>query len=187
MAATPSIKLTFPLWYRGGTREYSNRYHFSGGTPATDAAWDTLRDNILNAFKLVVPAGVNAMKVDCYVPGSEVAVRTTNPTFAGTMALSGQAPMPQDTAALLRFTTTQRTTKNHPVYLFQWLKPCYGSTTGDGQQLLAAYKTLITTYGNAWISGFSDGSVTHVKAGPNGAVAQSLFVDPYIRHHDFRP
>jgi hypothetical protein len=41
------------------------------------------------------------------------------------------------------------------------------------------------TYADHWVSGFSDGAHTLVRAGPNGATGFSPIVDDYIRHRDF--
>jgi hypothetical protein len=50
----------------------------------------------------------------------------------------------------------------------------------NAQQLSA-----IGTYGNAWITGFSDGTITAVRAGPNGVTASGALAETYITHRDF--
>lgn len=185
VAATPSIRITYSVSRRGSTVSTSNRYHFNGGTPADSAHWTTFADNVVNAFKLTQTAGVTITRADGYAAGSDVPVFTKNYTTAGTYAPTNAIPAPSDCAALIRWATTARTSKNHPIYLFSYIHHVTLDTTGDGQSLKSDYKTLLETYATAWISGFSDGVNTYVRAGPNGATAVSRFVDQYVRHRDF--
>jgi len=89
-----------------------------------------------------------------------------------------------EVCALLRFATTARTSKNHPVYLFNYFHGATANTT-TVSLLAAAQKTAIETYADAWIAGFSDGTNTYVRSGPNGATAVSRLVDQYLRIHSF--
>ena len=56
MAATPSIKVIKSFQYKGATRSFSNRYHFSGGTPSDATHWATLSDNVVAAEKALYAA-----------------------------------------------------------------------------------------------------------------------------------
>jgi hypothetical protein len=40
-------------------------------------------------------------------------------------------------------------------------------------------------YANAWIAGFSDGTTTYKRCGPNGDVATGQFVSSKVHHRDF--
>ena len=46
-------------------------------------------------------------------------------------------------------------------------------------------KSAIDSYAASWISGFSDGSINAVRAGPNGATATGHFTEEYVTHRDF--
>jgi len=49
----------------------------------------------------------------------------------------------------------------------------------------AATVTVYNTYASTWIgAGFSDGTTTYNRAGPNGATATGVLVEPLITHRD---
>jgi hypothetical protein len=85
----------------------------------------------------------------------------------------------------VRYGTAARSSKNHPVYLFNYYHRMHNdSTTFD--VINATQKTILTTYASAWISpGFSDGVNSYVRAGPNGATATGVVVENYLTHRDF--
>lgn len=188
MAATPSIKITKSMPYRGGTRFYSNRYHFSGGTPADGTHWGTLADAIIAAEKTIYTSNVVVVSYDGYAAGSDVPIASGTRSVAGTKSNSGSHNAPGDCAVMCRWATAARTSKNHPVYLYKFFKSAVVYDSGGGQpadKLETAQKTLVETYATSWITGFSDGTNTYVLAGPNGAVATSRTVDQWVRHRDF--
>jgi hypothetical protein len=184
MAATNSVKITKTILFNEVTRRWSNRYHFTGGTPSDGAHWDTLFTNIVNAEKLALSANCTIVQADGYVAGSEVPVRTKTFTTAGVYA-GGSFPQATHVCALGRWSTAARTSKNHPVYLFNYWHDAYVSSNGSGRDvLLPAQKTLWETYMSAWIAGFSDGTISVVRAGPNGAVATGSQCEKYVSHRD---
>jgi hypothetical protein len=71
------------------------------------------------------------------------------------------------------------------VYLFSYMKPAFQESSGATDPVDADYKTALNTYGQAWITGFSDGVNTYVRSGPNGATATSRTVLTYLSHRDF--
>lgn len=185
MAATPSIKVTKSTAWRGGTRLWSNRYHFNGGTPADNASWTTLSDAVVTAEKAIYTNATTIVQVDGYAAGSDVPVFTKVYTTAGTMTISSANYQELQVAGVVRFATTARTTKNHPVYLYNFVHAVHQSGN-DFQGLWAAtQKNLVDTYATAWISGFSDGTNTLVRAGPNGATATARVTETYLSHRDF--
>lgn len=184
MAATPSVRVVKEMLYRGTTQRWSNRYHFDGGAPASGADWKTLMDNIVAAEKLALGTNITIVSAVGYVAGSTIGAHTEVYTTAGTLATGTAQQAPGDVAALLRFATAATTSKGHPVYLFNYFHGVR-IDTATPDTLLAAQKTALQTYGTAWITGFTDGTNVHHRAGPNGAVATARVVNTLLTHRDF--
>jgi hypothetical protein len=185
----PSVRVVKSMPFKGGTREFSNRYYFNGGTPADATHWDTLFDTIVNVEKGIHIPSVIITACHGYATGSDVAVRSKVYATAGT--LSGGASSryaPGEVAALGRCTTGARTTKNHPIYLFSYYHHVLvqdGSIPCD--KLDANQKSAIDSYLDTWVSGFSDGTNTYVRASPRGAAATGAICEQYVTHRDFPP
>lgn len=185
MAATNSVKIVKSIAFKGGTRLWSNRYHFDGGTPGSGSAWNTLNDAVTAAEKAIYASNVTIVQAINYLAGSDVPVNSKTYSLTGTGSFGG-GNTPVQCAALLRYDTAARTSKNHPIYLFNYFHGARNVATGtDWDKLDPTQRTAIGTYAAAWISGFSDGSHTLVRAGPNGAHATGSFVEEYITHRDF--
>lgn len=186
MAATPSVKIQKSFTYRDVPRIWSNRYHFNGGTPADGTHWNTLFDAITAAEKACLYSNVTIVNAIGYAAGSDVPVASKTYSLAGTLAAGSDQFCPGDCAAVVRYSTTARTPKNHPVYLFNYYHAVKWDTTeGVVDELSPGQKTALGTYASSWISGFSDGSITAVRAGPNGATATGSLVQDFISHRDF--
>lgn len=185
MAPTPSIKIVKQIPWRGGTRTYANRYHFTGADPTGSTQWTTLADNIVADEASFHPTTVTIVEAVGYNAGSDLPVFTKAYSTAGTHNMTSASHVPGECAALLRYTTTQRTSKNHPIYLFNYYHHIPTDASGAGDVVQSAYKTAIEAVATDWLTGYSDGSSLRQRAGPNGAVAQTRLVDTYLTHRDF--
>jgi hypothetical protein len=184
MAATPSLRVVKTINWRGGVRQWSNRYHFNGGTPADAAHWTTLASNVGISEKAIYGPAVSIVEYIGYAAGSEVPVWSSSVSTAGTLSQTGIVYTPSECCALLRWNTAARSSKNHPIYLFNYFHGCETSGGVDAQ-VATAQKTAIDAFANAWIAGFSDGTLTLVRAGPNGATATGHLAESYPTHRDF--
>lgn len=185
MAATPSLRVIKTFTYKGVPRLWSNRYHFNGGTPANDSAWHTLMDNVTTAEQLALANTCQIVEAIGYSAGSDVPVSSKAYTKTGSVATAGTSLSPGDVAALVRYSTAARTAKNHPVYLFNYYHGAIAVSASSPDTIQATIKSVLQTYASAWISGFSDGSVTYNRAGPNGASATGSLVENFLTHRDF--
>jgi hypothetical protein len=186
VAATPSLKIVKSIEWRGGTHRYSNRHHFAGGVPADDAHWATFAAAVVADEKDCFDGATTYVEAVGYLAGSDLPIWTGTLTGTGTASFSSYQLAPAQSAAIIRWSTTARSIKNHPIYLASYFHGTMVSFSGAPDALLAAQKTALEEYGQDWIDGFSDGTNTYHRAGPNGASAVGKFVDAYLSHRDFR-
>lgn len=187
MAATPSVRIVKTILFKGGTRQCSNRYHFNGGTPADAAHWKTLMDAVVLAEKTLYTSNTTIVEAVGYAAGSEVPVHTEVYSTAGTLTIvSGNWPQAAEVCALVRYSTAARSTKNHPIYLFNYYHCVFvNHASVDVDHLDANQKAAMASYASSWIAGFSDGTHTLVRSSPNGAAATGSLVEEFVTHRDF--
>jgi|SRR5215213_11107782 len=166
--------------YKGSLEEWGNRYHFSGGAPADDAHWLTFDSAVRTAEKAILNVQTSIVRTLGYEADDEPSVWARTATTVGTLAPSTSQIMPGDVAASIRYSTARRDSRGHPVYLRNYYHGGFRSTSGDLDTLIAAYKTALETYGSAWVAGFSDGTVTHPRTGPDSLGATGTFVSPFF-------
>lgn len=187
MALKPSIKISYHMPYRGATQEWSNRWHFDGAVPASEADWNELGDELATDCAYLIPASGSVVRATGYLAGSEVPVHTKAYALTGTADYSSSdIPCPGDVAAIVRWTTTARTSRNHPIYLFKYFHQAMHQT-GAPDTISTAYKLHLNGQLAKWTAGgYSVGGVAVTYCGPHGAVAQTKLVADYLTHRDFR-
>jgi hypothetical protein len=189
MATAASIRVVKQFTYRGVLRNFSNRYHFTGGAPSDSTHWTTLSDAIVTAEKAIfIPLanwGAKIIATVGYAGGSEIPVFNKTYTTDGTGTWTSVLTHPGDVANLIRYSTADRSSKNHPIYLFNYYHSAQEQGTVGGADLAnAAQRTAMGTYASSWISGFSDGTTNHIRSRPNGNAATGSLVEANLTHRD---
>jgi hypothetical protein len=186
-STTPSVKVdkTFP--FKGANRDFSNRYHFLGGTPPDAAHWKLLMDSVVSVEQTIFSADALIVKITGYAAGSELPVHEELYNTPGNLSPgAGVAKAPGEVAALVRYTTNARSIKNHPIYLFQYYHDIFVDTAAGGQDTLSPNQhATMLAYGQQWLNGFTDGVFTYKRASPHGAAAVSVAVETHVTHRDF--
>ena len=185
MAAMPSLKIEYQSPYKGGTKRWSNRYYLTAGKPTTDARWLQLAQNYRDQLKTIITSAHTIVGAVGYDAGSDVPIWSTTFSTAGTYSAGSQTQPPLECCAICKFTTSQRSTKNHPIYLFKYVHGVILRTTADKEQLDSGWKASFQAIMDFFISGVSDGAVSHSIAGPRGAVALTAIVNDHATHRDF--
>lgn len=151
--------------------------------------WTTLSDAIVaeekKIYQPLAAPGAKIIQTVGYNPGSDIPAFTKAYTTDGILASTNGGSTPGDTAALIRYTTPDRSTKNHPVYCFNYYHTVAYSTLVNGADNVQPIAlTALGVYAAAWITGFSDGTTTVHRSRPTGDLCTGYLVKPLLTHRD---
>ncbi len=194
--ATPddnsSIVVTKEFNWEGAPRRWSNRYHVTGPQTIGDTPFATLSDAIVTDEIACFAGNVTIVETtwsDASTASSTnphgITTHTKTYTTTGAQTFTSPRNVPGEVATFIRYSTTARTSKNHPIYLFNYYHGCFNAIAGDVDTLHPEQKTDFEEYGTDWLAGFSDGTNTRIRCGPYGAVAQVRSVPVFLTHRDF--
>lgn len=171
--------------YRGNTVVWSNRWFFNQTSLPSTGDRTAIAQAIWDQEKIQYTTKVTIVDAIWYAAGSDVPVSTSAITGACTLSASGRIETPGDCAAVIRFSTTQRTSKNHPIYLFKYFHDVRYSSGGLADTVDTTQAGRFLALGQLLVTGISQGGTTYKVAGPQGAVGQGVDALPLITHRDF--
>jgi hypothetical protein len=174
MADTPSIVIVQKFTYRGAPEEFSNRYHFNGTVPSSDAEWNVLADALVANLRPIFNSLVSFVRAYGYHAGIVPSVWGRDYTLApstpqiGSGAVGGTL-MPGDVAATTRWETGALNSRGRKIYLRKYW---HGVQADPAQydQLWATQKAAFQTLAGKLTDGTGFGG-DQVLAGPHGVTA----------------
>lgn len=178
MPDTPSIVINKVMPYRGQQEVWSNKYHFSGTTPSTDAEWNALALAIWGSEEGIVGPTTKYCGYLGYQAGNNFAVSIKDliadgsnlPTGSGQTAVSTAG----DQAVWVRWRTPDRNDRGQAIYLRKY----FHGVGVSGDSLSSGVQTALAAHGAKMTSGTLPGSVR--ICGPQGAVAGAVKISPYV-------
>lgn len=185
MAAMPSLKLLFDTAYRGTIKDWSIKCHFSGGLPADGTHWDAFVSDMFDDVLAMIPDRCRLKGAVGYQTDALPAVYTHDfGPDVGTLIESGGQKQAAYVAALASWTTDARNARGAPIFLRNFIHGAASDDT-DLDQVLAAQDTAITAWAHKFSdagTGYSDGTNTYKRAGPNGAVGLEGSCRDFLSH-----
>lgn len=188
MATPPDqagIKYTFSFSWRGQTKSWSQLWHFTQGAWQDQGHFNATSDAVWNLIKLAIPARNTLVTTTAYNPGSFLPVYTKSYGATGSYTDTANPQAPGEACMLVKFTTTQRTTKNHPIYLFKWFHGVQTDGATSPDLLRNGIQSTMQGNLNTLMAGVSDGTLTRKYCGPFGAVAQTAAVNTQLHIREF--
>lgn len=182
MPNTPSIVIVKTITYRGIPEEYSNKYHFSGTVPTTDAGWKALADAIIAQEKTMFATSTTFTSAYGYAAGVAASVWQINyadpPNTVVTGTLTGtynQAP--GDVAFWVRWATGARGTTGKPIFLRKYFHGAAISTS-NGDTIFSGQRTAALAYAAKMVDGTLPGGfkVCRPQGGDGGVVKVPTFL-----------
>lgn len=180
-----SVKFVFTSPYEGGTKTWSTRFYLTGGAWQDATHFNTLADAIQADLHTITTTETTIVEAIGYDPGSFLPVFTKSYGTAGSQTLDGPSFAPLECCYLLKFTTDARSSKNHPIYLFNYIHNAMVDSATTPETPRASARSAWTTRCAELVAGYSDGTLTRKRCGPRGAVAQSGACEPMLTHRDF--
>lgn len=180
------MKIVKRFPYEGGTKDWSNRYFFTGSNPTGNTAWLEVVDALSTNENAIYLPNVEQIQAVGYNAGSDVPVFDEPLTVPGRRVNGVQhVDAPGDCAAIIRWGTDQRSVKNHPIYLMKYFHGCDIDLGSDGDLLSPSMLQGLTTFANNIKDGWVVDGTLRQHCGPRGAVALNFQIESYIRHRDF--
>jgi hypothetical protein len=179
MPATPSITLVKTMDYRGVPEEWSNKYHFTGDTPADPVAWKALADALWAEERKFLCTTVKIAAAYGYAAGNVSSVfqlNFTDPPNVQTSGVISATPIaPGDAAGWVRWKTGERNTKGRPIYLRKYF---HGLAVTAVDSINFQTRTAMIAYGAKMTDGTLPG--TFRVCGPLGSQAGVVKVPTFI-------
>lgn len=183
MAPTPSIVIVQAFTYRLQYEEWSNRYHFNGTVPSTNAEWKTMADALITKLQPCFSAATSFVRAYGYVASQVSSVWTNDysPIPAnvkkGTSNFVGN-PLPGDVAATTRWETGALNSRGKKIYLRKYWHDVRGDVSIP-DKLTPTQLTAFQTLAQQLVAGTALGG-TQVLAGPNGVTAGTPETNVYL-------